>query len=208
MRWSVRDFLFTLCENHRRHTMCKAHDQFLNFAYVDLSDHKDFSQVIEIDRKDTLFSKWDWDWVMKTLRQEIKTLTKHDVFESFQSLIEMTELESLNLIKQTVLAIELLISQWLKLIEVICQKTRLRKSSTIAMKYFFMRRVVIIFIILTHIMQLNRFINFQTVMRLYLYQESARQRVLDTLCQLELIAFYITLQWWMKTLIAEAERRV
>jgi len=48
---------------------------------------------------------------MKILQQEIKTLTKHDVFESFQSLIEMTELESLNLIKQTVLAIKLLISQ-------------------------------------------------------------------------------------------------
>jgi len=37
--------------------MRKAHDQFLNFAYVDLSDHEDFLQVIEIDRKDTLFSK-------------------------------------------------------------------------------------------------------------------------------------------------------
>lgn len=188
--------------------MHKAHDQFLNFAYVNLSNHEDFSQVIEIDRRDTLFSKWGWNWVAKTLQQEIKTLIKHDVFESFQSLIKMTELESLNLIKQIVLAIELLISQWLKLIEVICQKTWLRKSSTIAMKYFFMQHVVIIFIILTHIMWLNRFINFQTVMRLYLYQESARRRVLDTLCQLELIAFYITLQRRIKTLIAEAERRV
>ncbi len=208
MRWSVWDFLFTLCENHHQHTMRKAHDQFLNFAYVDLSDHKDFLQVIEIDRKDTLFSKWDWNWVAKTLQQEIKTLTKHDVFESFQSFIEMTELESLNLIKQTVLTIELLIFQWLKLIEVVCQKTWLWKLSTIAIKYSLMWCVVIIFMILIHIMQLNQFINFQTVMRLYLYQESARWWVLDTLCQLELIAFYITLQWWMKTLIAEAERRV
>ncbi len=133
---------------------------------------------------------------------------KHDVFESFQSLIEMTELESLNLIKQTVLTIELLISQWLKLIEVICQKTWLWESLTIVMKYFFMWHIVIIFVILTHIMQLNRLINFQTVMKLYLYQESARRQVLNTLCQLELIAFYITLQQWMKTLIAEAERRI
>jgi len=37
--------------------MCKAHDQFLNFAYVDLLNHKDFLQVIKIDRKDTLFLK-------------------------------------------------------------------------------------------------------------------------------------------------------
>jgi len=37
--------------------MCKAHGQFLNFAYVDLSDYEDFLQVIEIDRRDTLFSK-------------------------------------------------------------------------------------------------------------------------------------------------------
>jgi len=37
--------------------MCKAHDQFLNFAYVDLSDHENFSQVIEIDRRNTLFLK-------------------------------------------------------------------------------------------------------------------------------------------------------
>jgi len=37
--------------------MRKAHDQFLNFAYVDLSDHEDFSQVIEIDRRNILFSK-------------------------------------------------------------------------------------------------------------------------------------------------------
>ena len=208
MRWSVWDFLFTLCENHHQHTMCKAHDQFLNFAYVDLSDCKDFLQVIEINRKNTLFSKWDWNWIMKTLQQKIKTLMKHDVFESFQLLIEMTELELLNLIKQTVLVIELLISQWLKLIEVICQKTWLWKSSTIAMKYSFMQHVVIIFIILTHIIWLNWFINFQTMMKLYLYQESARLWVLDTLYQLELIAFYITLQQWMKTLIAEVERRV
>ncbi len=132
---------------------------------------------------------------MKTLQQEIKTLMKHDVFESFQLLIEMTELELLNLIKQTVLVIELLISQWLKLIEVICQKTWLWESSTIAIKYSFVWYVVIIFIILTYIMQLNWFINFQTVMRLYLYQENVRWQVLNTLCQLELIAFYITLQW-------------
>jgi len=45
-------------------------------------------------------------------------------------------------------------------------------------------------------------------MKLYLYQESTRWQVLNTLCQLELIAFYIILQWWMKTLIAEAERKV
>lgn len=132
---------------------------------------------------------------MKTLQQEIKTLMKHDVFESFQLLIEMTELELLNLIKQTVLVIELLISQWLKLIEVICQKTWLWESSIIAIKYSFVWYVVIIFIILTYIMQLNWFINFQTVMRLYLYQENVRWQVLNTLCQLELIAFYITLQW-------------
>ncbi len=61
MRWSVWDFLFTLCENHHWHTMCKAHDQFLNFAYVDLLKYEDFSQVIEINRRDTLFLKWDWD---------------------------------------------------------------------------------------------------------------------------------------------------
>ncbi len=76
------------------------------------------------------------------------------------------------------------------------------------MKYSFMQYVVIIFIILTHIMQLNWFINFQTVMKLYLYQESARRQVLDTLCQFKLIAFYIILQQWMKTLITEAERKV
>ncbi len=67
MRWSVWNFLFTLCKNRCRHTMCKAHDQFLNFAYVDLLNHKDFLQVIKIDRKDTLFLKWDWNWVVKTL---------------------------------------------------------------------------------------------------------------------------------------------
>ncbi len=145
---------------------------------------------------------------MKTLWQEIKILTKHDVFELFQLLIEMTKLKLLNLIKQTVFTIELLISQWLKLIEVICQKTWLWKSLTIVMKYSFMRCVVIIFIILIHIMQLNQFINFQTVMRLYLYQKSVRWWVLNTLCLLKLIAFYITLQWWMKTLIVEAERKI
>ena len=137
MRWSVRDFLFTLCKNRRWHTMRKAHDQFLNFAYVDLSDHEDFSQVIEIDRRNILFSKWDWNWVVKTLQQEIKTLMKHDVFESFQSLIKMTELESLNLIKQTVLTIELLISQWLKLIEVICQKNTTTKVINNSDEVFF-----------------------------------------------------------------------
>ncbi len=81
MRLSVRDFLFTLCKNRHRHIICKAHNQFLNFAYVDLSNHEDFSQVIEIDRKNTLFSKWDWNWVVKTVQQKIKTLMKHDVFE-------------------------------------------------------------------------------------------------------------------------------
>ena len=76
------------------------------------------------------------------------------------------------------------------------------------MNYSFIWYVVIIFIILTHIMQFNWFINLQTVMKLYLYQESVRYQVLNTLYQLKLIAFYITLQWWMKTLIIEAERRV
>jgi hypothetical protein len=37
--------------------MCKAHDQFLNFAYINLSDHEDFSQFIEIDKRNALFSK-------------------------------------------------------------------------------------------------------------------------------------------------------
>jgi hypothetical protein len=37
--------------------MCKAHDQFLNFAYIDLSNHEDFLQFIEIDRRNALFLK-------------------------------------------------------------------------------------------------------------------------------------------------------
>ena len=125
---------------------------------------------------------------------------------------EESERGTLDWIKQVMPVIQELAPRWLELIERATQETRPRNPTAINLQTgdeaFNIRRTVIIFGILSHLMRPNRSTNFQTVLGLYLYQGGARRRVLDTQCQLGLIMSYSTLQRRMEKLTGKAERQV
>ena len=82
--WTSKKYLFILIQNRENHKIRNAQVNFLNFAYIELIQNKNFLQFLNSQRKTYFLQCRDWDWITKNFRNELKTLMRDETFDKFQ----------------------------------------------------------------------------------------------------------------------------
>jgi hypothetical protein len=189
LHWTLKNFLTILYRNSRRHTLRRSHEMLLDFIYLDLLREKSFENQLDIQRTDVMFRETSWNWVAKSLCREIEYLTRLSMFDTFKKSTEINEIESLSFFTSKIESLRWHFSLWITLFDFIVaarivEKFEIEKSDTRE------NWSVLILIILYRQMHSLRFINMQTILKLYLYQDDARRRVLIILNQLNVVMRY------------------
>ena len=184
VKWFVNKFLKTLFKHRSALNLKKIHDTFLKYVYVNFSIQDNFIKLLRRSRMSKLFDTLRWTWLKDVLRAKIKTLINHSTFEHFVSSFDEFEFEFVEYMKKVNSIIQSLISRWLDLLRDACKETKSQKSYTIEQEkkndVQHVRRSIIILKTLCHVMRFNRSTNFQIIFDLYLYQDDARRRIIDT----------------------------
>ena len=134
---------------------------------------------------------------------KIKILNKHNLFEIFQTSSQNNKFKTLNKISLNLKHIIFMTFLWLKFLNLI-----IKKYFFVLSKFFdsdVIEFYFVLFGILCNLMRSNWSMNFQTFMDLYLYQEKIKKRVFNTLCKLDFVISYFTIQRQMNDLTDNAQ---
>lgn len=119
----------------------------------------------------------------------------------------MSELSSLNVIKQIIIVIKQLASWWLELIEIMCENAQFNVLIDIASTLLSDQHAIVL-MLFYHKLWLMKMNNIQTVLSLYLYQDEIWWQVINLFCQCDLMISYKIFQHCMKNLINEIKRKI
>lgn len=203
--WTLKNFLTSLHRQRQHHSMRRAHEQFLDFAYQNLVREKNFEKIIDKQRENVLFLAFEWSRAVKSLSHELESLTRQSMFDAFESSTKLNDVRSLQTLRSVMTALDQQTSLWMSLFEHVAKADAL-KDEDITEENTCRTWPVLVMTVLSRQRHSRRATNMPIILDLYLYQSEVRRRVLTTLNQLNLMMSYQSLSRRLKELTMKTKR--